>query len=417
MLKVKLSNLIAPSFYDMHKKIKEDRYTHIWLKGGRGSTKSSFVSIEIVFGMIKDFLNGVISNTVVIRRVKDTLRESVYEQICWAIYELGVQEDWYIPDSKLKMIYKPTGQVILFKGADNPKKLKSIKVAKGYIKYVWYEEVDEFENKEKIDNINQSLLRGGPKYKVFYSFNPPESQRNWCNREVIDERKDKIVSHTDYRSVPSEWLGSQFLIEAEEMKSKKPRQYEHDFLGKVTGTGKDIFDNLTIRRISDEEIKTFDRINNGVDWGWYPDPWAFIKCYYNASNRDLYIFEEDKANRKSNLKTAEILKNNHGITSHDFVICDSSENKSVEDYRAYGIRAVGAEKGPGSVDYSMKWLQSLHSIIIDPVRCPNTVKEYQEYEYEVDKNNEVINEYPDKNNHFIDATRYSTEKIWKRRGK
>lgn len=417
MLKVKLSNLIAPSFYDMHKKIKEDRYTHIWLKGGRGSTKSSFVSVEVVFGMIKDSLNGVISNAVVIRRVKDTLRESVYEQICWAIYELGVQEDWYIPDSKLKMIYKPTGQVILFKGADNPKKLKSIKVAKGYIKYVWYEEVDEFENKEKIDNINQSLLRGGPKYKVFYSFNPPESQRNWCNREVIDEREDKVVSHTDYRSVPSEWLGSQFLIEAEEMKNKKPRQYEHDFLGKVTGTGRDVFDNLSIRRISDEEIKTFDRINNGVDWGWYPDPWAFIKCYYNASTRDLYIFEEDKANRKSNLKTAEILKNNHGITLHDFVICDSSENKSIEDYRAYGIRAVGAEKGPGSVDYSMKWLQSLHSIIIDPVRCPNATKEYQEYEYDIDKNDEVINEYPDKNNHFIDATRYSTEKIWKRRGK
>lgn len=106
---------------------------------------------------MRDAQNGLMSNAVVIRRVKDTLRGSVYEQIKWGIYMLNAQEDWEIPESKLQMTYKPTGQVILFKGADNPKKLKSTKVFVGYVKYVWYEECDEFESYDKIRNINQSL--------------------------------------------------------------------------------------------------------------------------------------------------------------------------------------------------------------------------------------------------------------------
>lgn len=117
--------------------------------------------------MMRDAQQGKLTNAVVIRRVKDTLRGSVYEQIQWAIYTLGVQNEWEIPESKLQMTYKPTGQVILFKGADKPKKLKSTKVSKGYIKYVWYEEVDEFEGMDKIRNVNQSLLRGGNTYNVF----------------------------------------------------------------------------------------------------------------------------------------------------------------------------------------------------------------------------------------------------------
>ena len=365
---------------------------------------------------MRDAKEGNITNTIVIRRVKDTLSGSVKEQITWAIYELGVEEYWDIPDSKLQITYKPTGQVILFKGADKPKKLKSTKVAKGYIKYLWYEETDEFENKEKIDNINQSLMRGGPKFVAFYSFNPPASQRNWCNKEVLDEREDKIVSHSDYRNVPVEWLGNQFIIEAEEMKKKKPTQYEHDYLGKVTGTGRDVFDNIIIRRISDEEISSFDRVYCGVDWGWFPDPWAFNKVYYNAAAKELYIFDEARENRMSNRKTADILLNKHGIKGKR-IICDSAEPKSIDDYKAYGIHAYPAEKGPGSVKYSTKWLQSLDAIVIDNKRCPATAKEFLEYEYDLDSDDEIINEYPDKNNHQIDAVRYGCESIWRRRGK
>ena len=416
MIDVKLTSIIAESFYNIHRDLKQRLHTHYWLKGGRGSTKSSFISIEIVLGIMRDAQEGKLTNVVVIRRVKDTLRGSVYEQITWAIYALGVENDWDIPDSKLQITYKPTGQVILFKGADKPKKLKSTKVAKGYIKYIWYEEVDEFESKEKIDNINQSLMRGGEKFVVFYSFNPPASQRNWCNEEVLEERKDKIVHHSDYRNVPREWLGEQFILEAEHMKETRLTQYEHDYLGKVTGTGRDIFDNVIIGTITDDEINNFDRISQAVDFGWFPDPWAFVRTHYDAARRNLYIFDEHRANKKSNFATYEIMVKEHGITPNDKVICDSAEPKSIEDYRSYGLFARGAIKGQGSVEYSMKWLQSLNAIIIDNKRCPHSAKEFLKYEHEVDKDGNIINSYPDKDNHFIDATRYSTNDIWKRKG-
>lgn len=416
MISVSLKEKVAAAFHEVHKDIKQGLHTHYWLKGGRGSTKSSFISLEIVLGIMKDAQEGKLTNAVVIRRVKDTLRGSVYEQITWAIYALGVEDDWHIPDSKLQITYKPTGQVILFKGADKPKKLKSTKVAKGYIKYIWYEEVDEFEGIEKIDNINQSLMRGGPQFIVFYSFNPPASQRNWCNEEVLEERNDKLVHHSDYLTVSREWLGEQFILEAEHMKATRPTQYEHDYLGKVTGTGRDIFDNVIVGPITDEEINVFDRIYFGVDWGWFPDPWVFNKMYYNAAKKDLYIFDEAHENKKSNEATYKILVEDHKITPSDKIVCDSAENKSIGDYRDYGLFARGAIKGPGSVEYSMKWLQSLHNIIIDNKRCPKTAKEFLKYEHEVDKDGKVINGYPDKDNHHIDAIRYAMEEVWKRKG-
>jgi phage terminase large subunit len=259
-------------------------------------------------------------------------------------------------------------------------------------------------------------MRGGEKFVVFYSFNPPASQRNWCNEEVLEERPDKFVLHTDYRTVPKEWLGEQFVYEAEQLKEKRPIQYEHDYLGKVTGTGRDIFDNVILEEIKDEDIQRFDRIYNGADWGWYPDPWAFNRMHYDAARRTLYIWDEAHENKKSNKATYEILVNNHGITPNDRITCDSSEPKSVEDYRSYGLFARGAIKGAGSVEYSMKWLQSLQAIIIDNKRCPHTAKEFTHYEHEVDKDGNVINSYPDKDNHHIDACRYGLEEVWRRKG-
>ena len=144
------------------------------------------------------------ANAVVIRKVGLYLKDSVYEQLLWAIERLGVSHLWQCRQSPLELVYTPTGQRILFRGADKPKKLKSTKVRKGYIRYVWYEEADEFGGMEEIRAINQSLLRGGATYTVFYTFNPPKSQRNWINSEVLVPRSDKIVHHSDYRSVPAE---------------------------------------------------------------------------------------------------------------------------------------------------------------------------------------------------------------------
>lgn len=408
MNKISLKSIIAPSFYSVHKDIKEELHTHYWLKGGRGSTKSSFISIEIVLGIMKDASKSIISNAVVFRRVKDVLRGSVFEQMLWAIEKLGVLPEWEVTYSPLKLTYKPTGQVILFKGADNPKKVKSIKVSKGYIKYLWYEEVDEFESYDKIRNINQSIMRGGPKFYVFYSFNPPESQRNWCNQEVLEEREDKYISSTTYLTVPKEWLGEQFIIEADHLKKVNITKYEHDYLGKVTGTGGEVFRNLTIRAITDDEIKVFDRLKNGLDFGYAADPLAYLLMNYDKARKRLYIFGEIFKVQLSNSKAVEEIKKLN--PSNKRITADSAEPRTISEFKKLGLNIIGAKKGPDSVEHGLKFLsEEIEEIIIDPIRCPNAKREFMEYEIEKDKDGNLKGEYPDKNNHTIDACRYGME--------
>lgn len=407
MNKVSLKSTIGPAFFEVHKHIKNNDYTHYWLKGGRGSLKSSFIGVEIPLGIMRDAQKGLMSNAVVIRRVKDTLRGSVYEQIKWAIYMLNAQDDWDIPESKLQMTYKPTGQVILFKGADNPKKLKSTKVFVGYIKYVWFEECDEFESYDKITNINQSLLRGGPEYCVFYSFNPPESQRNWCNKQVLVKRDDTYVSHTTYLQAPPEWLGEQFLIEAEHTKKTNIEKYNHDYLGEVTGTGSEVFTNLDIREITKEEIDVFDRLKFGLDFGYAGDPLAFIKANYDKTRRRLFIFDEVYGTRLSNADAVKLIKEINPL--NDQVTADSAEPRTINEFKLLGLKITGAKKGPDSVKNGIKFLQDLESIIIDPVRCPNAYREFNEYEIEKDKDGNLRGDFADKNNHTIDAVRYAME--------
>lgn len=408
MSKVKLTSIIAASFYLAHRDIKNGLHTHYWFKGGRGSTKSSFISIEIVLNIMKDAKLGIMSNALILRRVKDTLSESVRDQIKWAIDILGVSEEWHVPESKLTITYKPTGQVIRFKGADNPKKVKSTKVPKGYIKYIWYEEVDEFESYEKIRNINQSLMRGGSKFFVFYSFNPPESQRNWTNMEVLEERADKFIHHTTYLTVPIEWLGEQFIIEAEHLKKVNLTKYEHDYLGYVTGTGGEVFNNITVREITDDEIRVFDRLKNGLDFGYAADPLAYLLMHYDKTRKRLYIFGEIYKIKLSNSNAVKEIKKLNPLNKR--ITADSAEPRTINEFKTLGLNIAGAKKGPDSVEHGIKFLsEELEEIIIDPVRCPNTKREFLGYELEKDKDGNFKGEYPDKDNHTIDAARYGME--------
>lgn len=409
MTQVALTDLIAPSFYDVHHALKEDRYTHYWLKGGRGSTKSSFISIEIILGMMRD----PNANAVAIRKVKENLRESVYEQLLWAIEVLGVSHLWHDSVSPMSLTYTPTGQKIIFRGADKPKKVKSSKLRRGYIKYVWYEEIDEFAP-EDIRTINQTFLRGGPKFVVFYSFNPPKSQRSWVNTEVKESRPDRLVHHSTYLTVPREWLGEQFLIEAEHLKNTKPEAYEHEYLGKETGTGGEVFTNITIRPITDDEIKTFDRIRRGLDWGYAADPLHYTALHYDKTRRRIYIFFEiHKVGMKFD-PLAEAIKAENKLNQP--VTADSAEPRSNDELKSRGVRIRSAKKGPGSVEHGIKFLQDLEEIIIDDSRCPNTAREFLHYELEKDANGNWKDGFPDKDNHSIDAVRYALEKDMKPSG-
>ena len=397
----KLSNVIAPAFKEVHQDLKREGHTHYWLSGGRGSTKSSFIAIELILGIMKD----PNSNAVVLRKVKDTLKESVFDQLVWAIDVLGVEQYWHIPDAKLVITYIPTGQQIRFRGADKPKKIKSMKFARGYCKYIWYEELDEFTGMEEVRMINQSLMRGGQKFVVFYCYNPPQSSNNWVNTEKLLTREDRLVHHSNYLTVPKEWLGEQFIVEAEHLKETKPKSYEHEYLGNVTGTGGEVFDNVDIRRITDEEIKDFYNIKRGIDYGYATDPFAYVVGHFDRKKRRLYIFHEHYKVRLSNREAYEhIVEENK---DNALIKAENAEPKSNHELRQYGLRVTPVKKGPDSIKYGIKFLQSLEAIIIDDMRCPETAREFLQYELDKDANGNFKADYPDKNNHSIDATRYA----------
>ncbi len=410
---IKLSELIAPHFYNVHRDIWEHSYSEYVFPGGRGSTKSSLVGLEIVL-LIKQ---NPKAHALVLRKYGNTLKDSVFNQILWAIDALGVANEFRATISPMQITYKPTGQTIYFKGLDDPLKVKSVKPRFGYISIIWFEELDQFSGREEIRSVEQSAKRGGNVFWVFKTFNPPISRNNWANEYAAEPKKGKLVHKSDYRTVPPEWLGETFIEDAEHLKEVNPRAYEHEYLGQPTGTGADVFENVVVREITEDERKEFDRIYMGLDWGWYPDPFAWVKMHYDAARKKLYIFDEYRCNKRGNKQTATYLMEKKGVTAADMIIADSAEPKSVEDYRSFGLTCRGVEKGPGSVEYSMKWLQSLAEIIIDPKTCPGTAKEFSEYEYERTKDGEIISGYPDANNHSIDAVRYGMFPMWRKRGK
>lgn len=401
---IDFGKLIAPVFYPVHRDIARNRYTYYDLYGGRGGLKSSFISLEIVLGMIKDAQ----ANAVIFRKYAVTLRESVYEQILWAIDALGVSHLWEVRVSPMQCIYRPTGQKIIFRGLDKAKKTKSIKASQGYFKYLWFEELDEFQGPEEIRIVQQSVLRGGEKFVVFKSFNPPISISNWANQYINESRDNTLRHKSSYLDAPPEWLGQQFLDDAEHLKGVNERAYRHEYLGEPVGTGSEVFEFLEIRTITDEEMRQFDRIYQGIDFGWYPDPMAFIRSHYNPRHEKIYLLDEYVGCKISNEQLADEIKRRKYHCQFE-TVCDSAEPKSITDLKCMGIWAREAYKPPGSVEYGMKWLQR-RTIVIDPKRTPYAYKEITQYEYERDREGNLLSGYPDRNNHCIDALRYSLQR-------
>ena len=398
-----ISKTIAPPFFKVHKDIIDEKYTHFFLKGGRGSTKSSFISIEIILGIMTDEN----ANAVVLRKVGLNLRDSVFEQLEWAISALGVDEYWDFRKSPLELIFKPTGGRIIFRGADKPKKIKSTKFSKGYAKFIWFEEADEFFGMEEIRTINQSLLRGGEKFFVFYSYNPPKSIRNWVNSISLEKRDDTLIHHSTYLDVEKAWLGEQFFLEAEYLKKTRNEEYRHEYLGEVLGTGGEVFRNLSIREISNEEIAEFENISRGIDWGYAADPFHYTVNHFDRKKKRLFIFFEIQLTFLSNFKAFKMVREENKFNR--LIVCDSAEPKSIAYLSEMGLLVCGAKKGPDSVEFGIKWLSDLEEIIIDPIRCPNTAREFTSYELQKDAFGNFLAKFPDFNNHSIDATRYSRE--------
>lgn len=401
------ARVLGKAFVDINRQIKPN--IEYVFEGGRGGLKSSYVAFKIV-ELIK---NNPQMHACITRQVAGTLKDSVYANMKWAINELGLMEEFECKVSPLEIKYIKTGQTIYFRGLDDETKLKSIKPEFGYIGILWKEEKDQMKGDAQERSVNQSVLRGGDESYDFSSYNPPKSKSNWVNRIKLMPNPKRVIHHSSYLEAPAEWLGQKFIDDAAHLKEINPEAYEHEYLGVPNGDGGNVFEYLEIRDITDEEISHMDRIFAGVDYGWYPDAFCYLRTYYDSAREKIYLIDELYVNKWSNSKTADWIKKK-GYDDYT-MICDSAEPKSVNDFRDAGLPARGAIKGPGSIEYGFKFLQT-KTIVIDPKRTPNAYKEITEYEYDRDKEGNVISGYPDGDDHAISALRYAYEPLFNRRG-
>lgn len=437
-MRIKTNELFPPTFNDDFRDILKHGHTEYTEYGGRGSCKSSFISVTTIILLVQN----PAFNALILRKTAESLRRSVFEQIKWAVDKLGLNEYFKFTVSPMQATYLPTGQVILFSGVDDPTRLKSLKTKTGYFAITWFEESAEF-NAEEMENVKLTTMRGGDVFYIFDSFNPPSAVRNWKNEDVRQYKPQRLTHLSDYRTTPREWLGEAFILEAEQMRKLKPLEYDTIFLGIPRGTGRQVFENITLREITDEEISRFDYIETGIDWGYYPDPFAYGRMSYDAAKRTLYIFDELYLYKHGNIEASEALKDHlidlnrdawdslAGVFDEEYkrlefinmlkserITADSAEPKSCADFRAFGWNLRAAIKGPGSLNAGFKWLQGLKEIVIDPRRCPHAADEFSLYEHDLDKRTgEVLPGYPQgQPDHFLALTRYACEHIWTRRG-
>lgn len=424
-----VEDFIAPCYLPLHEDIKAGRHRFYNLPGGRGSCKSSFVSLEIVDGIQSDPTGQ--SNAIVFRKVAGTMRDSVFSQIAWAIDMLGVSHLWKATVSPMMYEYRPTGAQILFRGLDDASKLKSIKPRRGTFRYCWFEEFSEISGPNFARNVLQSVMRGqGTNPQVFRSFNPPISKANWANQFVAEPDAQGITFHTTYKDIPAEWLGEAFIAEAERLEAVNEQAYRHEYLGEATGTGAEVFPALEVREITDKEIEQMGYFYQGLDFGFAVDPAAFIRVSYDRKSDTVFFVDEIYKRHLSNKQLAEEIKKRRydrgGGEYHSpilggvyeekqLITADCAEQKSIADLQAEGLKCIPCHKEPGCVAYRVKWLQH-RRIVIDPKRTPEAYREFVNYSYATDKDGNFLSELPDKDNHTIDACAYALDRLIYRRG-
>lgn len=388
--------------------------SEVAMRGGRGSTKSSFAGAMLPFLLIMDYEKGIQSHAIAIRKVGNTLKKSVYNQIKKSINLFGLDTFFKCTVSPMEIKFIPSGQTIFFSGCDDPTKIKSITVPNGYIKYRWLEEFDQFDGEPEIRNLNQSLARGGPTL-AFYTFNTPPSINHWANKWWLDsyDKKGLIQDTSTWEHVTKyhpEWLGDDFIYEANYLKNKNLQAYKNEYMGEITGIGGEIFTNVKNITLTDDDILTFDKIRQGLDFGLRRDPSAFEKLCYSRKHSAVWFFDEIFGYGYANRELADLVRAK--AIYNQIIKGDSAELRSINTMATeYNINMIPCQKGPDSVRHGIKWFQDLESINIDRKRCPAAYREFSTYSYEKNKQGEWINEYPDKDNHTIDAARYALDDI------
>lgn len=404
----KLSELLPKAFHPVWKAAINPEILNVVCKGGRGSGKSSDIAHIIV-----QLLMRYPVNAVGIRKIDNTIELSIFEQMKWAINEQGVSHLFKINKSPMRITYIPRGNYMVFRGALEPERIKSLKSANFPFAVAWIEELAEFKTEDEVTTITNSLLRGelgnGLFYKFFYSYNPPKRKQSWVNKkyETAFVPENTFIHHSTYLDNP--FISKQFIEEANAAKERNELRYRWEYLGEAIGSGVVPFDNLRIEKgcITDEMAKNFDNIRNGVDFGYATDPLAYVRIHYDKKRNGIYIFDEIYGVKMSNREFAKKL-HDKGYQS-DEIFADSAEPKSIDELKhEHGIKRIkGVKKGPDSVEYGEQWLDDLDFICIDPLRTPNTAREFENIDYQTDKDGNPKPRLEDKDNHSIDATRYA----------
>ena len=383
------------------------------VKGSRASKKSKTTALWIIYNMMK-YKNA---NTLVVRKVFRTLKDSCYSDLRWAINRFQVQDYWELKESPLEMTYKPTGQKILFRGFDDPLKITSISVSVGSLCWCWIEEAYELTDETAFNMLDESI-RGiveEPLFKqIIISFNP-WNERHWLKGRFFDKEDENILALTT-NYLCNEWLDDADKRLFENMKKNNPRRYQ------VAGLGNwGIVDGLVYENWQELEFDWREILNKrqktkavfGLDFGYTNDPAAFFCGILDQEQKEIYVFDEIY---QKGMQNTAIYSNIEKLGfKKEIIVADSAEPKSIDHLKGLGLyRIKASKKGKDSINAGIQFIQDF-KIFIHP-RCVNFLTEISNYSWDKDKFGKATNKPIDDFNHLMDAMRYALEDYMRNSG-
>ena len=374
-------------------------------KGSRASKKSKTTALNI----IKRMMEYPEANTLVIRKVFRTLKDSCFTELKWAINRLGVQDYWEVKESPLEMTYSPTGQKIYFRGLDDPLKVTSITVEHGYLCWAWIEEAYEITNEDDFNKLDLSIRGEVPEgyfKQITLTFNP-WSATSWLKARFFDTPdEDTFVKTTTWKC--NEWLDESDRSIFLKMQKNNPRRYRIEGEGEWGIAEGLIYTNVVCEDFNVDTIRAIPGIKSAfnLDFG-FTDPNAFVcEMVDNAAMR-IYIFDEWYQTGVTNKIIAEqIKKMGYGGQK---VICDNAEPKSIVELQDEGIKAEPSRKGKDSVNHGIQLIQN-YQIVVHP-RCVEFKKEIENYCWGKDKDGKLTDKPDHEFSHGMDSMRYGVTKL------
>lgn len=377
-------------------------------KGSRASKKSKTTALNFIFRMMMYEK----ANLLVVRKTYQTLKDSCFAELIWAIDRLGVSKYWEYKTSPLEITYLPTNQKIYFRGLDDPLKITSITVRRGVLCWLWIEEAYEIDKEEDFEILQESIRGAMPDglfKQITLTFNP-WNEKHWIKKRFFDCDKDKDILAITTNYLINEWLDDADKKMFDDMKKNNPRRYQVAGLGHWGVSEGLVYENFYEQLFNLDDILKRDNVKTvfGLDFGYTNDPTALFCGVVDLNLKEIYVFDELYKKALTNFKIYEqILKMGY---SKEIIIADSSEPKSIDELKELGLFKIrGAKKGKDSVNNGIQYIQDF-KIIIHP-KCKNFLNEICNYTWCKNETGKAINKPIDDFNHLLDAMRYAMQSI------